>query len=376
MERQSGKNKNSSLKIFRNILIFGLLVWLTFFIIFKDQNPNDMVEVFSKTNGLFILLGVVCMFGYFLCESINLRRTLNELGEKVKLRSALKYVLIGFFYSSITPAATGGQPMQIYYMHKDGVKAANATLALVLNLFSFQVVTILMAIISVFVFHQYLDVGLTILFFIGIGLNSCALALLIIGIFSKKLSTALVNFTIKVMKKFKVKNIEKKVESLTNSLDKYNGSAKYIRNNKKIIIKQFLTQFVQQFLYYSVPFMAYRALGFSGQSLIKIVCLQSIVYATVSGIPSPGAVGVSEGAFVSLFKPIFGAQAINSAMLLNRGISFYLFVLICAIIVIINTFRDKKEQEIEQELEKELAKNVAQNVEQNIEKNIEENIEE
>ena len=54
MERQSGKNKNSSLKIFRNILIFGLLVWLTFFIIFKDQNPNDMVEVYTAWRSMYV----------------------------------------------------------------------------------------------------------------------------------------------------------------------------------------------------------------------------------------------------------------------------------------------------------------------------------
>ena len=82
----------------------------------------------------------------------------------------------------------------------------------------------------------------------------------------------------------------------------------------------------------------------SGTSYIKILCLQSIVYATVSGIPSPGSVGVSEGAFVSIFKTVFSEKLINGVMLLNRGVSFYLFLLICGIIVIVNTLKSKKEK--------------------------------
>ncbi len=32
--------------------------------------------------------------------------------------------------------------------------------------------------------------------------------------------------------------------------------------------------------------------------LFEIITLQSVLYATVSGIPSPGAIGVSEGGFL------------------------------------------------------------------------------
>ena len=343
---EENKKVNNKNKYIRNGIIFIILVWITFYVLLKDQNMGDILRVLKTAKLQFVFLAIVCMLGYFICEAINLRRTLKELGENINIFNAIKYILIGFFYSSITPAASGGQPMQIYYMHKDGIKAANSTLALILNLFSFQVVTILMAMISVIFFHKYMDAGLVVLFILGITLNSMALTLLVIGIFSKKLSTWLVKISIKIMRKFKIKNIEKKEESLMTTLDKYNGSAKYIRNNKKIIIKQFITTFIQEIVYYSIPFFTYKALEFSGESFIKIICMQSIVYATVSGIPSPGAVGVSEGAFVSIFKTIFGEKLISGAMLLNRGVSFYLFVLICCIIVIISTFKlNKKEGE-------------------------------
>ena len=317
-------------------LLFIFLVWLTFRILLKDQNMSELLEIVKTAKLHFVCLGIFSMFIYFICESVNLRRTLRELGEKVTIFNTLKYSLIGFFFSSITPAATGGQPMQIYFMHKDGLKVANSSLALVLNLFTFQAVTISAAIISLIAFHAYMNIGLILFFILGVGINFVGLVLLTIGIFSKKLSTWLIQTTIKIMRKMKVKNIEEKEEKLKETLESYNGSAEYIRKNKKILMMQFATTMFQEIAYYSVPFFVFKAMGLTGEFYIKIICLHAIVYATVSGIPSPGSVGVSEGLFVSIFKTIFGENLINSAMLLNRGINFYLFVLICGIIVIVN----------------------------------------
>ena len=59
---------------------------------------------------------------YLLLEAVNLHRTLKVLGEKVTFWQNIKYAIIGFFFSSITPAASGGQPMQIYYMYKEKIR--------------------------------------------------------------------------------------------------------------------------------------------------------------------------------------------------------------------------------------------------------------
>ena len=79
--------------------------------------------------------------------------------------------------------------------------------------------------------------------------------------------------------------------------------------------------------------------------------MQSVLYATVSGIPSPGAVGVSEGGYLEIFKTVFPEAQLNSAMLLSRGVNFYLFVLISAVVVIINTMRAKKKEDEIEEIE-------------------------
>ena len=327
-------------KLIRNFILFLALIVLTFYILLKDESILQILEIIKSVKVEFIAIAIICMALYMVCEAINIGRTLKALNEKSTFLKNLKYALIGFFFSSITPAASGGQPMQVYYMYRDNISVANSTLALLISLSSMQIITIGFALTSLIFNYQYLNKGLVIFFIIGVTLNISALALLIIGIFSKRMSKGLINIALKILKFFKVKNIEQKKEKFENELIKYQYSAKYIKNNKRLIIRTLITTAVQFLLYYSITYWTYRALGFSEHNIFEIVTMQSVLYATVSGIPSPGAVGVSEGAF-----------------LLNRGVNFYLFVIISGIIVIINEIKGKNKK-TEEIIEEETIKNV------------------
>lgn len=336
-------------KTIRNLIVFILLIGLTFYLIFKDQNVLEILNIAVSVKKRYILVAIIAMCLYLLGETINITRILKELGEKSTFLRNIRYTLIGFFFSSITPAASGGQPMEIYYMHKEKIAVANSTLALLVHLTSFQIVTITLGILSTILHFEIVKSGLIYLVVLGILLNSTALTLLAISIFSKRLSKGLINFAVKVLRFFRIPNIEKKQESLEKELEKYQESAVYIKEHKKLMIKTLVTTFIQVIIYYSIPYWVYLAFGFTGYNFFQIVTLQAMLYATVSGIPSPGAVGVSEGAFIEIFKGVFPATMMNSAILLNRGASFYLFVIISAIITTITELKTKN-YEVKEEL--------------------------
>lgn len=336
-------------KTIRNLIVFILLIGLTFYLIFKDQNVLEILNIAVSVKKRYILVAIIAMCLYLLGETINITRILKELGEKSTFLRNIRYTLIGFFFSSITPAASGGQPMEIYYMHKEKIAVANSTLALLVHLTSFQIVTITLGILSTILHFEIVKSGLIYLVVLGILLNSTALTLLAISIFSKRLSKGLINFAVKVLRFFRIPNIEKKQESLEKELEKYQESAVYIKEHKKLMIKTLVTTFIQVIIYYSIPYWIYLAFGFTGYNFFQIVTLQAMLYATVSGIPSPGAVGVSEGAFIEIFKGVFPATMMNSAILLNRGASFYLFVIISAIITTITALKTKN-YEVKEEL--------------------------
>lgn len=340
-------------KLFRNLTFFILLIGITLYILLKDQDFFQMWEILKNVKIEYVFIGLGCILLYVCCEAINIGRTLRSLNEKSTFLRNLKYAFIGFFFSSITPAASGGQPMQIYYMHKDKISVSNSTLTLLINLSSMQVVTITFALVSLIFNYKYMNSVLITFFIIGILLNLSALILLLVGILSKRATNGIINFAIKVMKFFRIKNIEPKKEKIKNELLKYQANAKYVKKNKWLISRTLFTTLIQFTIYYSITYWTYRALGFNGHNIFEIITMQSVLFATVSGIPSPGAVGVTEGAFIEIFKGVYPATMMSSAVLLNRTISFYFLVLVSCGVTIFAYFKSggNKEEENKESIE-------------------------
>ena len=332
----------ANIKMIRNMVVFIALVIFTFWFVFKDQDMNELFNSIKSANILYLSLGALLMLGYFLIESYNIRSMLIAFGDKkIPVFKALKFTLIGFFFSSITPAATGGQPVEIYYMTKEGISGAKATMTSLVVLCSFQISTISYGIICSIINPSLLSGGIVWVFLLGLLINGTALAFLLICIFSEKLTRKLVNLAIIIMEKMKLKNIEKRREEINKELKKYNGSAKYIKAHMGAFIKAILRGFVQIGLYYSVPFCVYKALGLSSYNYFQIFVMQAVLYNSVSGLPLPGAVGVSETIFLKIFRHAFGAKLISASMLLSRTVTFYLYVIISLVVVIINAVKMK-----------------------------------
>ena len=96
--------KNSKKKLIRNAFIFAFLIILTYYFIFKKMDRKGIQEAIKQTNLWFILIAIIMAAGNILFEALNHYRTLNSLGEKVSPRQAIKYAVVGFFFSAITPA--------------------------------------------------------------------------------------------------------------------------------------------------------------------------------------------------------------------------------------------------------------------------------
>ena len=62
------------------------------------------------------------------------------------------------------------------------------------------------------------------------------------------------------------------------------------------------------------------------------------------------------GGFLGIFRNAFPETIISSAMLLTRGANFYLLILISAIVVVISTFRGRKEENVAEENKDEIEK--------------------
>ncbi len=330
-------------KFIKNAVFFGLLIILTYYFIFKKIDRKGIQEAIKYTNLWFILIAVILAFGNVLFESINIRRTLNELGEKVSFKQALKYGIVGFFFSAITPAASGGQPVQIIYMHKDKIKYTNATIAILLQSFAYLTTMVTLGLIGYLVNYDYVnELGFVeYFFFIGLLVNGVIIVITLFAMFSKGAAQKTVNLIYKVFKAINDKKANIFKKKIEKQLKEYHESASFIINNRSLMIKTFLTSTCQLISYHSVGFFVYLALGIKHLNYIRITSLQSFLYLSVSILPLPGTVGVNETGFSLLYNPIIAKNYVDSAMLLTRGISFYLIVLITGVILGIIAIRKK-----------------------------------
>ena len=329
-----------TLKRVISFIIFFAIAFLTLYIIFKNNDIEQIAYNFGKASKLYLLIGLLCMFGYIFFEALNTYRLLKSLNNKLSFFQAFKYSVIGFFFSSITPSSTGGQPMQLYYMNKDKISISHGALALLVQLLSFQFITLVLAIFG-FIFDYNLlhnQVGnIKYLMLFGLCVNLTIQTILIIMIFTKKLSQKLINFVYKLLKKFNSKKADTFKEKSLNQLEDYHECAIYLKNHKFFIVQIFITTFLQLSLYHSVPYFVYRAFDLSEFSFITFILMEAVLYISVASLPLPGAMGASEGGFMILFKILFPTTILSSAMLLSRGISFYLPLILSAIFIMIYT---------------------------------------
>ena len=329
--------KKSFIKLVRNLIFFVLLIIITFWFIFKDQDLGLLFNTIKSVKISYLLVGALLLFVSICMESLNVRSLLYGLGErKIPFLKAIKFSMIGYFFSAITPAATGGQPVEIYYMNKENISSAKATLAMLIQVCSFQITTIVLSFICLIINPSILDGGLIWLYLVGVSLNAVALFFELIAIFSKRLTKILIDIVVVIMRGLRVRAVDKKVDTIYKGLDKYNESAKFILNHKGEFVKSIIRVMIQMCLFHAIAYCVYLAFGFNELSFLKVFSTQAVLYTTVSSIPLPGSIGVSESLFLQMYAKIYGATIVSGAMLVFRFVSFYIHVVISAIVVVIN----------------------------------------
>ena len=318
-----------------DFLLFFILFTVTYLIIFDNQNPITFVNNFRRLDISYVIIGFIVMFFYFVIEGINIKILLKSFNEKISLLRGIKYTMIGFFFSAITPAASGGQPMEIYYMSKDGIKVSHATVSLLIHLCGYQISVVFLGIMCALLNPELFDTKLTILFIVGTFLNCLSLTAILIGLFSKKISKKLIKLVNKIIRFLRIKRADEINNKINEEYEMYQECSQYITKHNKEFIAALFRAFLQVVCMNSIIYFTYKSFGFTTYSYFSLIQVQAILNCSVTSIPLPGAVGISESVFIMIYELIFSSYLTN-ALLVNRTISFYAYVLICLIVVTVN----------------------------------------
>ena len=121
------------LKVVTFVVLFIALSVSVPYLIWQELNLQT-IEIEWPTlsmSGVLAIIGLLLV--YYLSDALRLWSVLLALGVKMKTASMVPLVFINLLFSNISPMATGGGLIQIWYMKKHGVHLGEATAATTLR---------------------------------------------------------------------------------------------------------------------------------------------------------------------------------------------------------------------------------------------------
>ena len=320
-------------KIFEAVFFITVTV-LALSVLFRGQNWSDLLLLIRKSNPVCLLSAVFLGLLFVCLEGYMIWRLLRLSGNDATLPGCIRYSFIGYFYSGITPSATGGQPAQLYEMCKDGNNASDSTVVLMVVALFYKLVLVVIGLMLPVVWlghmREYLGSWLG-LYVVGIVLNVVLVALLC-GVMFSGMALCLLLYLI----------FPNGVDLRPQSIESSNIAATFVRMMVSVSLQLAVVMsvvigavtFLQRSTVFLITGMVYLGFGLSGSSLFHILAVQAAVYIAVDMLPVPGAQGITELMYAAVFGGVFGAQYVKASMVLVRGMDFYVPFCVSMLIVL------------------------------------------
>ena len=325
-------------KIIFNGVFLAVVFALTIYGVFHGEDLSSMMDAIHRADKRWLIPGIALVAFFIWGESIIIWYMMRSSGIQLKKRTCFLFSSVGFFFSCITPSASGGQPMQIYYMKKEKISIPVSTVILMIVTITYKLVLVVIGIgIAIFgrgFLHKYLE-GILPVFYLGLALNIFCVTFMTILVFHPLLAKAIMVKGMKLLERLHlVKKKDGRLKKLEDSMDTYRNTAAYLKNNPFVIVKVIGITFIQRMALFAVTWFVYQAFGLHGTGFWEILFLQAVISVSVVMLPLPGGMGISETLFLNIFSPVFGGLLLPG-MVLSRGLGYYGELLISAAFTVV-----------------------------------------
>lgn len=319
------------------IIIFVLTVYG----VFHGEDLNATMDAIRSTDPRWLIPGVALVVFFIWCESAIICYLTRSYGIRLKKRVCFLFSSVGFFFSCITPSASGGQPMQAYYMKKKDVPVPVSAVILMIITIIYKFVLLMIGIgVAIFgrtTLYPYMEEMLPI-FYLGLFLNLVCVAVMTLLVFHPLLAKTFMVKGLGILEKFHIlRKKESRLAKLENSMDTYRDTAEFLKNNPRVILNTIWITCLQRISMFAATWFVYRAFSLNEAGFWTVLFLQAVISVSVDMLPLPGGMGISETLFLTLFAPIF-KTVLLPGMVLSRGLGYYGQLLISAIFTVIAQF--------------------------------------
>ncbi len=337
--------KKNKIKYIFNFLLIAIVLSIVLYFSLKD-NYQEIISTILKMNYLWIFVAILALIIYRLCASLGHYYIIKANNGKVSYLKCFQINLMILFFHGITPFAGGGQPMEIYFLHKEGIPVTKATNITLQNFIVYQmalILTGLFALIYNHIFHIFPNDSLIKhLVVLGFLINTLVLVVTFILSFGKKTNKFIIEKGIHFLAKIKIIKEEKKTqEKCQKYLQSFHDNAIELKKNKKIVAFMILINVIGLMTMYSMPYPILRGMNVN-IDIFKVITAIAYVMIIGSFVPIPGGTGGIEYSFIFFFQYLISGSILHAAMLVWRLISYYLGMIFGAIAL--SLYRKKEKQ--------------------------------
>ena len=146
--------KNKKKFIINFIIIFVVLLLVLYFSL-KDSF-NEIISDIINMNPLCVIAAIITLCLCRCLMAITHYMVIRLNNEKVPYYKCLMINFIILFFHGITPFAGGGQPMEVYYLHKENIRVTKATNITLQNFIVYQITFVFIGILAL-VYNAYFN---------------------------------------------------------------------------------------------------------------------------------------------------------------------------------------------------------------------------
>ncbi len=344
----SKKNRTKTISYIIFLVAMTILVVTLFLSLGEIQQIGDAFTNITKgTNYVWLIVAFIVLIVHFATYPLSLCLIGKRLGTKSKFSDLYLIGASEHFYNGITPFSVGGQPFQVYSIHKNGDTTSKATGIVLGNFIVFLIAVNIFYAVSLIYYPRYvnnIDPSMNwfkYVCFIGYGFNFAFLGFVISLGASKKLA----NFLVKCMQLLcKIKWINKflgnKIEDFRDYCDNVQKVIKEMWKHRKTVFFSVVIKFFSYLCSYSLPFFILKSIGIQvGWNDFMLVTLGTVFALSASvWVPTPGGTGGIEYAFKIVLVSLLGGSMFDAAIAGHASAVTLIWRLLNYYIVLIASF--------------------------------------
>ena len=309
-----------------------------------EENPLESLAAIFEVNWGFIALAIGTFVVCMVMDQLKFSVLIKKATGLHRFNLSYKLAALGRHYDVITPLSTGGQPFQVFYTSKYGIKAGQGVSIAMGKYIFYQIIYFICISIILFgnMFSNTLvtsmdtvSAGLvTTLSWIGYGI--CAGLIVVITFISlnRRAGTSFVVGILKFLSKIKIgkfrviKDYKKSFVTVMRTVNSWQSTTREYRKSFWVIFVNVVASLIYFISWYSMPYFIYCAFnGWDPSMWMRIITIAVMVDLSSAFNPIPMGIGTADLSFTVLYGSLFASGAQVWALIIWRILAFYIYIL-------------------------------------------------